>query len=72
VYHLPAYAPDLNPDEHVWTHLKRLFRQNPLALDEAIEARVESTMTKRQRDRAAVRKFFEHPSVAYIRKALRW
>ena len=72
VYHLPGYAPDLNPDEHVWTHLKRIFRQNPLALDEAIEARVEGTMTQLQHDRAAVRKFFEHPAVAYIRKALKW
>ena len=72
VYPLPGYAPDLNPDEHVWTHLKRIFRQNPLARDEAIEARVEGTMTKLQRDRAAVRKLFEHPDVAYIRKALKW
>jgi len=29
-------------------------------------------MTKLQRDRAAVRKFFEHPAVAYIRQALKW
>jgi transposase len=72
VYHLPGYAPDLNPDEHVWTHLKRLFRQNPLGLEEALETRVETTMTTLQRDRAAVRKFFAHPSVAYIRKALKW
>jgi transposase len=72
VYHFPGYAPDLNPDEHVWTHLKRIFRQNPLALDEAIETRVEGTMTKLQHDRTAVRKFFEHPAVEYIRKALKW
>jgi transposase len=72
VYHFPGYAPDLNPDEHVGTHLKQIFRQDPLALDERIEARVESTMTKLQRDRAAVRKFFQHPAVEYIRKALHW
>ena len=72
VYPLPAYAPDLNPDEHVWTHLKQIFRQDPLALDERIETRVEGTMQKLQRDRAAVRKFFEHPAVEYIRKALHW
>jgi len=72
VYELPAYAPDLNPDEHVWTHLKGIFRQTPLAPDERIEARVEATMTDRQKDRAAVRKFFRHPAVAYIRKALNW
>ena len=72
VYNLPAYAPDLNPDEHVWTHLKGIFRRNPLALDERIEARVEGTMRKLEKDRAAVRAFFGHPAVAYIRKALHW
>jgi hypothetical protein len=29
-------------------------------------------MKKLQHDRAAVRKFFEHPAVEYIRKALKW
>ena len=72
VYNLPAYAPDLNPDEHVWTYLKGIFRQDPLALDERIEARVEGTMQDLQADRAAVRAFFGHPAVAYIRKALHW
>ena len=72
VYHLPGYAPDLNPDEHVWTHLKGICRQNPLALDERTEARVEGTMRELQKDRAAVRAFFGHPAVAYIRKALHW
>ena len=72
VHNLPAYAPDLNPDEHVWTHLKGIFRRDPLALDERIEARVEGTMRNLQKDRAAVRAFFGHPAVAYIRKALHW
>ena len=72
LYNLPAYAPDLNPDEHVWTHLKGIFRQNPLDQDERIEARVDATMTDLQKDRAAVRAFFRHPAVAYIRKALNW
>jgi transposase len=72
VHELPAYAPDLNPDEHVWTHLKGIFRQNPLDQDERIEARVEATMADLQKNRAAVRNFFGHPAVAYIRKALKW
>jgi hypothetical protein len=68
--HFPA-MPRPEPDEHV-DHLKQIFRQDPLALDERIETRVEHTMTTLQRDRAAVRKFFGHPAVAYIRKALHW
>ena len=69
---MPGYAPDLNPDEHVWTYLKRIFRQNPLAQEERIAARVERTMAALQKKPAAVRDFFRHPSVEYIRKALHW
>ncbi len=56
----------------MWTHLKRISRQHPLALDEAIEARLEGTMTKLQNDRAAVRQLFNHLAVEYMRKALHW
>lgn len=31
-HRLPAYAPELNPDEHVWTHLKR-YLANGAAVD---------------------------------------
>ena len=35
----PAYAPELNPDEGVWTHLKRMLSNGrPDALDELHEA----------------------------------
>lgn len=30
---LPAYAPDLNPDEGVWKHLKRVELRNTCCLD---------------------------------------
>jgi transposase len=51
VHFLPAYAPELNPDEHVWSALKRLFRTDPLDAKEDIEEAVSAVMHKTQRDR---------------------
>jgi transposase len=70
LHFLPGYAPDLNPDEHVWTHLKALFRRQPLRPEEDLGSAVDASMTMIQEDRRLVRKFFHHPAVAYIRKAL--
>lgn len=71
-YELPAYAPDLNPDEHVWTHLKRMFQRDPLREDEIIQHRVTNSMESIQNDRSLVRSIFEHPEVQYVKKALGW
>jgi transposase len=72
VYELPVYAPDLNPDEHVWSYVKGTFRRDPLRGDESIEAAVESVMSEIKRSPAFVKTFFEHPAVEYVRKALHW
>ncbi len=72
LHFLPGYAPDLNPDEHVWTQLKALFRRQPLARDEDLGSAVDAAMTMIQEDRRLVRKFFGHPAVAYVKKALPW
>jgi transposase len=72
LHFLPGYAPDLNPDEHVWTQLKALFRRQPLARDEDLGSAVNAAMTMIQEDRRLVRKFFGHPAVAYVKKALPW
>jgi transposase len=72
VHFLPAYAPELNPDEHVWSALKRLFRTDPLGPEESIQEAVTAVMEKIKRDRKWVKSFFEHPDVAYIKRALGW
>ncbi len=72
VYELPAYAPDLNPDEHVWSYVKGCFRRDPLDGDESIEAAVASVMNEIKRTPTFVRTFFEHPAVEYVRTALHW
>lgn len=72
VYELPAYAPDLNPDEHVWSYVKGAFRRDPLDADESIETAVGQLMSAIKRSPAFVKSFFLHPAVEYIRKALKW
>jgi transposase len=64
---LPGYAPDLNPDELVWSHVKRTgVARNPLRAGEKLELRIEKQLHDVQRNRRLVRSFFGTPSVAYI------
>jgi transposase len=72
VEHLPGYAPDMNPDEHVWSHLKGMFKRNPLEASAAFDEEVQETMEFIREDRALVRSFFGHPDVAYVKNALGW
>lgn len=72
VHFLPSYAPDMNPDEHVWSHVKGLFARQPLEEKEDFAAAVTETMEGIRGDRALVRQFFGHPAVAYVKQALHW
>ncbi len=72
VHFLPGYAPDMNPDEHVWSYLKGLFRSSPLMQDEKVGPVVEATMQEIAKDSRLVRSFFDHPEVAYVKAALKW
>lgn len=64
---LPGYAPELNPDELVWRHVKRTgVARNPLRAGEKLEIRVDEQLRKVQSDTRLVRSFFGAPSVAYI------
>ena len=67
LHYLPGYAPDLNPDELVWSHAKRTGNaRRPLQKGEKLEARVAKQLSEIGRKPALVRSFFRHPSVAYI------
>lgn len=64
---LPGYAPELNPDELAWSHIKRTgVARNPLRAGEKLETRIEKQLHDVQRNRRLVRSFFGAPSVAYI------
>jgi transposase len=66
LHFLPPYAPDLNPDEFAWSHLKQNgTSKKPLRKNEALRQRVEEDLAEIKQDRGLVRSFFEAPSVSY-------
>jgi transposase len=72
LFFLPGYAPELNPDELVWSHLKRTgTAKRPLASasNESLQDRVEADLFKIKRNRTLVRSFFRAPDVSYISDA---
>ena len=67
LHFLPGYAPDLNPDELVWSHLKRTGNaRRPLLKGERLRDKIEEQLAKIQHLPCLVRSFFGAPSVAYI------
>jgi transposase len=64
---LPGYAPELNPDELVWSHMKRTgVARSPLRHGEKLADKVEAQLAAIKRLPQLVRSFFQAPSVAYI------
>lgn len=67
LHFLPGYAPELNPDELVWSHAKRTGNaRRPLQKGEKLEQRVTKQLAEIGKNPKLVRSFFRHPSVAYI------
>ncbi len=67
LHFLPGYAPDLNPDELVWSHLKRTgTARRPLQKGESLREKIEEQLAKLQQMPCLIRSFFHAPSVAYI------
>jgi transposase len=68
LHFLPGYAPDLNPDELVWSHVKRTgVARRPLRKGEQLKEKVDNQLAEIQERPELVRSFFNAPSVAYIR-----
>ena len=64
---LPGYAPDLNPDELVWSHMKRTgVARTPLRRGENLRDKITAQLAKIKRMPQLIRSFFQAPSVAYI------
>lgn len=67
LHFLPGYAPELNPDELVWSHAKRTgVSRHPLQKGEKLVQRVTAQLAEIGNNPKLVRSFFKHPSVAYI------
>jgi transposase len=68
LHFLPPYAPDLNPDEFVWSYMKNNgVSKKPLKQNESLRERVENDLTAIQQDRKLVRSFFCAKSVVYAK-----
>jgi transposase len=67
LYFLPGYAPELNPDELVWSHVKRTgVSRTPLRKGEKLSEKIEMQLAAIKKMPRLVRAFFKTPSVAYI------
>ena len=65
---LPAYAPDLNPDEFVWAHMKTNgVSKKPLKQNESLRRRIEEDLIAIEQNPKLVRSFFCAQSVAYAK-----
>jgi transposase len=67
LHFLPGYAPELNPDELVWSHVKRTgVARTPLRKGEKLSDKIETQLAAIKRMPQLVRSFFKAPDVAYI------
>jgi transposase len=67
LHFLPGYAPELNPDELVWSHMKRTgVARSPMRRGEKLREKIEAQLGAIKRMPRLVRSFFEAPSVVYI------
>ncbi len=67
LHFLPGYAPDLNPDELVWSHMKRTgVARAPLRKGKKLADKIDAQLAEIRRLPELVRSFFKAPSVAYI------
>jgi transposase len=67
LHFLPGYSPDLNPDEAVWSHMKRTgVARTPLRRGEKLRDKIDAQLAAIKKAPKLVRSFFMAPSVAYI------
>lgn len=66
IFFLPPYAPELNPDEHVWNYLKnhKIGRQTTTG-EWDLYKRVMKVMRSLQRCPDKIKSFFQHPWTRY-------
>jgi len=65
LFFLPPYAPDLNPDELVWGHVKGRIGRWTVTIKEELKKQVWSALRSLQQWPSKIRGFFQHPSCQY-------
>ncbi|NEV65111.1 IS630 family transposase [Thiorhodococcus minor] len=67
---LPAYAPELNPDEQVRNHTKARLAKLPVLSNDDMKRHLLSILHSIQKQTALIRSFFRMPDTKYISEAL--
>lgn len=70
VENLPAYSPELNPDEQVWNHAKARLAKLFVATKQEFQAALFSIMLSIQRSAALILSFFQLPDTKYAAHAV--
>jgi len=66
VFYLPAYSPEINPDEYLNCDLKTsVHSQSPARTQDDLTSKVTSFMRKLQKSPSRVSNYFKHPKIAY-------
>lgn len=66
VFYLPSYSPELNPDEYLNSNLKTKIRSGiPARNEDDITRKTRAFMKTLQKRPKHVKKYFEHPIIAY-------
>ena len=66
LFFLPAYSPELNPDEYLNCDLKAgVHSRSPARDTEGLKKKVRSHMKKLQKTPERVKKYFKHPKISY-------
>lgn len=68
LHFLPPYAPDLNPDEFVWSYMKNNgVSKKPLKKNESLQSRINQDLNSIKENRKLVQSFFHAASVLYAK-----
>ena len=65
IHNLPAYAPELNPDEQVWNHAKSRLSRMPFINLEEMKAAAFRVLRSIQADAALILSFFRLKDTKY-------
>lgn len=66
---LPAYSPELNPDEQVWNHAKLQLGKRAIKNESEMKKCLHSIMLSIQKRKTLIKSFFSMPDTKYINQA---
>jgi transposase len=67
---LPAYSPELNPDEQVWNHAKARLGKRSIFSKQDMKRHLVSILRSIQKRTSLIKSFFRMPDTAYILDAI--